>query len=679
MLFKINVTMFQAARAIRTATAWGADITSMSFSIQCGWYCTYLGPLCGYTQMKYAMIEANSAGVLTVAAAGNNNLNLNDEFRIPCQFAWTGLCVGALANNSLQRADFSNWGWKGTIPGSGGVGIFAPGTSVRVGPNLEDANNHDSSGTSLAAPFVAGAAALARAVNPNLTDDQVRSLIMTTAVPAVHNETQPGSIDVMQVVMSAGPPHTDVLGSHSGRDTAATVTNAGLQNLTVTPGEVDYFVYNATNYQTSVRVAATYVEPIGDLFIDSIDPTAARLKLPAVRTTSVELTSLDLCAGDLYSFFVRGVNPAVGNAYNLTAVPTAATMLAYDIHESNNSIETATPIDAPHETSMDILSTDPIDCRFGLTLHTPTDVDHYRFTVHPYDLDTAFTGVSVQIHANFPLTATLFHEGIMIQSATLSTISLDVPTALPGSYRVEVRATTLNAYSMRARVYDPDGRVRAWELEDWLESQMLPDPPELLPNCLGGCPPMPPWLGQIPFDPETLLALRANGVTPITGGMTTADSELGGVPALFVLGSTTAGEFHLLASLAPAPLAVQAGAAPLLHAMLLDADGTELWRVEGLTGPLDYVGQLEARRSYLLLVAGPQGAALSIMAELPPMAGDSDSDGDTDLRDIVAFQRCFGAGGPLLPADCESCDLDKNGLIDHGDVPILVSSMTHPH
>ena len=106
MLFKVDVGLRECARAIRTATKWGSRVTSMSWTIDCGWWCTSFSGISGYSTFKNAMIEADNAGVFTVSAAGNNDSDLGDEFLVPCALRWNSLCVGALANNSRARS----WG-----------------------------------------------------------------------------------------------------------------------------------------------------------------------------------------------------------------------------------------------------------------------------------------------------------------------------------------------------------------------------------------------------------------------------------------------------------------------------------------------------------------------------------------------------------------------------------------
>lgn len=287
LMFKVDVGLRECERAIRTAVKWGTMIISMSWHIDCGWWCNMWPGFSGYGGFKATMIVAKGCGAFTVSAAGNQSEDLDDQFYVPCQLKWNTFCVGALAHNSRDRASFSNWGMatlNGT--GTGGVNIWAPGASIRVGPHRGTANNHLVSGTSLATPFVAGAAALAWGVNPKLTRDQVRGLILSTRHPAINNQVQPGSINVLGVVQNAGPPLEDHLGYHPTEPTAEFITDSGFNNLTVEPGELDYFFYQASDFLQSVTITATYVEPIGDLIIESSDPTASSAKTSGPQTST---------------------------------------------------------------------------------------------------------------------------------------------------------------------------------------------------------------------------------------------------------------------------------------------------------------------------------------------------------------------------------------------------------
>jgi len=135
-------------QAIVYATDNGAQV------INCSWGGNTL-PLNG----RDALIAANEADVLVVAAAGNNNRS--SQF-YPAGFQ-TVIAVTATNSNDV-KADFSNYGnW---------VDVAAPGTSIRS-TWLNNGYRNDR-GTSMASPFVAGVAGLLRSEYPDLNVLQTR-------------------------------------------------------------------------------------------------------------------------------------------------------------------------------------------------------------------------------------------------------------------------------------------------------------------------------------------------------------------------------------------------------------------------------------------------------------------------------------------------------------------------
>jgi subtilisin family serine protease len=92
------------------------------------------------------------------------------------------ITVGA-TTNSDARASFSNWGTC--------VDIFAPGASITSAWFTSASATNTISGTSMASPHVAGAAALLKAQNPGWTPQQIRDAMVANATPG--KVTSPGS------------------------------------------------------------------------------------------------------------------------------------------------------------------------------------------------------------------------------------------------------------------------------------------------------------------------------------------------------------------------------------------------------------------------------------------------------------------------------------------------------
>lgn len=158
------------ANAIRYATDNGAKILNMSFGK-------------AYSPEKNAVWEAfkyaESKGVLLVKAAGNDNINIDEEVHYPTVYNDQGkpvstnvITVGSsTVNPEILRSSFSNFGKKS-------VDVFAPGSEIYSSIPTRDGKYKSNSGTSMASPVVAGVAALVWAHYPKLTTQQVKHIIL---------------------------------------------------------------------------------------------------------------------------------------------------------------------------------------------------------------------------------------------------------------------------------------------------------------------------------------------------------------------------------------------------------------------------------------------------------------------------------------------------------------------
>lgn len=109
-------------------------------------------------------------GAVVVAAAGNNG---STEKEYPAAAESSGLLAVAATTQADTRASFSNFGsW---------VSLGAPGDSILSA--VPGSQWGAWSGTSMAAPFVAGTAALVQAQNGLLSPDEVARQIVDTAHP----------------------------------------------------------------------------------------------------------------------------------------------------------------------------------------------------------------------------------------------------------------------------------------------------------------------------------------------------------------------------------------------------------------------------------------------------------------------------------------------------------------
>lgn len=150
------------AEAIRYAVDNGARVVNMSL----GWTDS--------AELAAALAYAASKDVIAVMSAGNSSLSSPGT---PANYAVDyGLSVGAVDINQAL-ADFSN------LAGSDSrqQHIVAPGVDIYSTITGDDYDF--SSGTSMAAPHVAGVVALMLSANPSLTHSQVRDLLTSTGRP----------------------------------------------------------------------------------------------------------------------------------------------------------------------------------------------------------------------------------------------------------------------------------------------------------------------------------------------------------------------------------------------------------------------------------------------------------------------------------------------------------------
>ncbi|MFN8360228.1 MAG: S8 family peptidase [Candidatus Kapaibacterium sp.] len=135
----------------------------------------------GYTKSLFDAIErANQAGILFIAAAGNNGSNNDATPSYPASYTNANIIAVASITSTGAISSFSNYG-------ATSVDIGAPGSSiistipVRKGSQVVSGYGNYS-GTSMATPHVTGAAALYYSAHPGATAAQIKGAILNNAV-----------------------------------------------------------------------------------------------------------------------------------------------------------------------------------------------------------------------------------------------------------------------------------------------------------------------------------------------------------------------------------------------------------------------------------------------------------------------------------------------------------------
>lgn len=188
------------AEAISYATNIGVTLTSNSYS----------GDI--YNQsMKDAIDEADAAGILFVAAAGNNSSNLGLFPEYPASFTSSNIVSVASTTRTDALSSFSNFS-------ATSVDLAAPGSDIFS--TIQNGGYGTKSGTSMATPHVAGACALMKSFKPALTHTQIRELLLSTVdtKPALTGKCATGGrLNVYNALLAT----SDILATPGGGLTAS--------------------------------------------------------------------------------------------------------------------------------------------------------------------------------------------------------------------------------------------------------------------------------------------------------------------------------------------------------------------------------------------------------------------------------------------------------------------------
>ena len=192
-------TTYSVAEGIIWAADHGADVINMSLG--------------NYAQAQFlhdAIKYAYDKGVVLVAASGND---ATDRPGYPAAYPEV-FAVGA-TDEDESLAEYSNYGDY--------IDVAAPGTSIAS--TYPGSRYAALSGTSMACPHVSALASLVRSANPNLTNEEVMSVLRQTAkdlgAKGKDNQFGYGQIDVNAAVEAASAG-----GAEAGAGTPAGAANA---------------------------------------------------------------------------------------------------------------------------------------------------------------------------------------------------------------------------------------------------------------------------------------------------------------------------------------------------------------------------------------------------------------------------------------------------------------------
>ena len=243
-----------------------------------------------------AINQARNNGSVIVIAAGNDNDNSANYNPGNCN----GVVNVASVGRNGGRAYYSNYGSNIDVAAPGGAqsfandseGVLSTHNSGSTGPSSD--SYHYSQGTSMAAPHVAGVAALIKQAKPSATPDEIESILKSTtrSFPATCTSCGTGIVDAAAAVAAASgttppPPTGNVLedgqaltglsGSASSQTFYTMEVPTGATNVTFTmsggTGDADLYVRAGSAPTTSTYDCRPYKG--GNNEVCSIDnPTA---------------------------------------------------------------------------------------------------------------------------------------------------------------------------------------------------------------------------------------------------------------------------------------------------------------------------------------------------------------------------------------------------------------------
>jgi subtilisin family serine protease len=206
--------------------------------------------------LKEAIDKAGQAGILFVAAAGNDSANNDTYPHYPSSYTSANVIAVLSTDKYDEMSDFSNYG-----PVS--VDLGAPGSSILSCEPYNQYGYHN--GTSMAAPHVAGACALLWSVNPMLAQTEVKEILLSTVdeLDDLSNRcVSDGRLNVYNAILETGVPWLEV----------------AIEEGTLNPGEsLDVgLIFNAMELQPGLYYA--------EIVITSNDPYRPSLTIPVSMT-----------------------------------------------------------------------------------------------------------------------------------------------------------------------------------------------------------------------------------------------------------------------------------------------------------------------------------------------------------------------------------------------------------
>ncbi|MER6677979.1 S8 family serine peptidase [Streptomyces sp. NPDC000983] len=266
------------------------------------------------TATQNAINAAVGRGTTVVVAAGNSNANAANYSPASCN----NVISVAAADRQGNRSYYSNYGTVVDIAAPGGEtnsvtsnGILSTLNAGAQGPGAESYEYYQ--GTSMAAPHIAGLAALLKSANTTLTPAQIESAIKTNSralAGTCSGGCGAGLADAAKTVQAVSGGSTG--GTTFTSTSAVAIPDSGTVESPVT---VSGRTGNAPSaLQVGVDITHTYR---GDLVIDLIAPDGSAYRLKSA-------SSSDSADNVITTYTVNASSEVAGGTWKLRVQDTAA-------------------------------------------------------------------------------------------------------------------------------------------------------------------------------------------------------------------------------------------------------------------------------------------------------------------------------------------------------------------